>query len=65
MIWSVVSKSEMEGFGTSPVFRFYREVLGKENIKLAVVDEDDELDFVAAAGQRLDDVEYVGKTTAF
>lgn len=46
MIWSVVSKSEMEGFGTSPVFRFYREVLGKENIKLAVVDEDDDLDFV-------------------
>ena len=47
MIWSVVSKSEMDGFGTSPVFRFYREVLGKENIKLAVVDENDELDFVS------------------
>ena len=46
MIWSVVSKSEMDGFGTSPVFRFYREALGKNNIKLAVVDEDDELDFV-------------------
>ena len=36
----------MEGFGTSPVFRFYREVLGKDNVKLAVVDEDDELEFV-------------------
>ena len=46
MIWSVVSKSEMEGFGTSPVFRFYREALGKNNIKLAVVNEGDELDFV-------------------
>ena len=46
MIWSVVSKSEMDGFGTSPVFRFYREVLGKENIRLAVVDENDGLDFV-------------------
>lgn len=46
MIWSVVSKSEMEGFGTSPVFRFYREALGKENIRLAVVEENDPLDFV-------------------
>ena len=36
----------MEGFGTSPVFRFYREALGKENIKLAVVEENDKLDFV-------------------
>lgn len=46
MIWSVVSKSEMDGFGTSPVFRFYREVIGKESINLAVVDEEDNLDFV-------------------
>lgn len=46
MIWSVVSKSEMEGFGTSPVFRFYREALGKDNVQLAVVDENDNLDFV-------------------
>ncbi len=46
MIWSIVSKKEMDGFGTSPVFRFYREALGKENIKLAIVDEQDTLDFV-------------------
>lgn len=46
MIWSIVSKKEMEGFGTSPVFRFYREALGKDNIQLAIVDEDDPLDFV-------------------
>lgn len=46
MIWSLVSKSEMDGFGTSPVFRFYREALGKENISLAVVEENDELNFV-------------------
>lgn len=46
MIWSIVSKAEMEGFGTSPVFRFYREALGKNNIKLAVVEENDKLDFV-------------------
>ncbi len=51
MIWAIVSKEEMEGFGTSPVFRFYREVLGKDNIRLAVVEENDELDFVG-----LDDV---------
>ena len=47
MIWSVVSKKEMEGFGTSPTFQFYREVIGDDNIKLAIVDEDNELDFVA------------------
>lgn len=46
MIWSVVTKTEMESYGTNPVFRFYREALGKENIRLAVVDEDDVLDFV-------------------
>lgn len=46
MIWSVVTKEEMEGYGTSPVFRFYREAIGKDNIKLAVVDENDPLDFV-------------------
>lgn len=31
---------------TSPVFKFQEEVLGKDNIRLAVVDEDDNLDFV-------------------
>lgn len=46
MIWSVVLKSEMEGFGTAPVFRHYQEAIGKENIKLAVVEENDPLDFV-------------------
>lgn len=46
MIWSVVTKTEMEGFGTNQVFRFYREALGKQRIKLAVVDDNDSLDFV-------------------
>lgn len=46
MIWSVVSKEEMEGCTTSPVFKYYEAVFGKDNIKLAVVDEDDTLDFV-------------------
>lgn len=45
MIWSVVSKTEMEGC-TSPVFKFQEETLGKDNIKLAVVDESDGLDFI-------------------
>lgn len=47
MIWSVVSKEEMEGYGTSPVFRFYREALGKENVRLAIVEENDALSFVS------------------
>lgn len=46
MIWSIVSKNEMEGFGTSPVFRFYEEALGSQNINLAVVEENDELAFL-------------------
>lgn len=46
MIWSVVSKAEMEGYIIPPVFQYYREVFGRENIKLAVVDEDDSLSFV-------------------
>lgn len=45
MIWSVVSKAEMKGC-TSPTFSFQEEALGKDNIKLAVVDEDDNLNFV-------------------
>ena len=47
MIWSIVSKDEMENYGTSNVFKFYREALGRENIKLTVVDETDSLDFVS------------------
>ena len=46
MIWSIVHTPEMQD-GTTPIFRFYREVIGKENIRLAVVDEDDKLDFVS------------------
>lgn len=33
--------------GATPIFRFYQEVIGKENIRLAVVDEYDRLDFVS------------------
>lgn len=46
MIWAVVSKKEMECCDTSPVFTYYQEAVGKDNIKLAVVEEDDELEFV-------------------
>ena len=46
MIWSIVSKDEMEGYKIPPVFQYYREVIGKENISLAVVDETDPLTFV-------------------
>lgn len=45
MIWSVVSKAEMKGC-TSPTFSLQEEALGKDNIKLAVVDENDNLNFV-------------------
>lgn len=47
MIWSIVSKDEMENFGTSNVFKFYQEALGRDSIKLTVVDEKDNLDFVS------------------
>lgn len=47
MIWSVVSKAEMEGCGTNQVFKYYREALGNDNIKLAIVDENDTLGFVS------------------
>ena len=36
----------MESYGISSVFKYYREALGKDNIKLAVVDENDKLDFL-------------------
>lgn len=47
MIWSITSRDEYEHYGISSVFKHYREALGKENIQLAVVDETDNLDFVA------------------
>ena len=47
MIWAIVTKDEMENYKIPPVFRYYREVLGKDNINLAVVDGADPLDFVA------------------
>lgn len=46
MIWSITSKKEMEDVGMSSVFRYYQEALGGNNIQLAVVEEDDDLDFV-------------------
>ena len=46
MIWSIVSKDEMEGYSIPPVFQYYREVIGKDNIRLAVVDRNDPLEFV-------------------
>lgn len=45
MIWSIVHKPEMAD-GTEPIFRYYKEALGKDNVSLAIVDEDDCLDFV-------------------
>lgn len=36
----------MEGYDIPPVFQYYREVVGKENIRLAVVSEDDPLCFI-------------------
>lgn len=48
MIWSLVTNEDMNSYGTSPVFGFYSEVLGRDNVKLAVVDDDDSLDFVSA-----------------
>ncbi len=46
MIWSITSKEEMENYGISSVFKYYREALGKDNVKLAIVDENDKLDFL-------------------
>ena len=46
MIWTIVSKGEMEVYAIPPVFQYYREVVGRENIRLAVVDDNDPLDFV-------------------
>lgn len=46
MIWAVNTKEDMEKSKTSPVFQEYSQALGPENIKLAVVEETDPLDFV-------------------
>lgn len=46
MIWAIVSKDEMENYKIPPAFKYYREVIGKDNISLAVVDESDGLNFV-------------------
>ena len=45
MIW-VIQAKEDEEYGIPTVFRYYREVVGKENIKLVTVNEDEEYDFV-------------------
>ena len=72
MIWTIVSKAEMEGYAIPPVFQYYREVVGRENIRLAVVDEDDPLDFVGekdivllrtASGSLIETIEAKGVAT--
>lgn len=47
MIWSITSKEEMDSYGICSVFKYYQEALGEDNCQLAVVDENDCLDFVA------------------
>lgn len=44
MIWMVITEEEMTG--PFLVFRFNEEALGRDNIRLAIVSEDDNLDFV-------------------
>lgn len=72
MIWTIVSKAEMEGYAIPPVFQYYREVVGRESIRLAVVDEDDPLDFVGekdivllrtASGSLIETIETKGVAT--
>lgn len=46
MIWAVVSKNEMENYKIPPIFKYYKEVIGKDKIQLAVVDDNDNLNFV-------------------
>lgn len=46
MIWAIVSKDEMENYKIPPIFKYYREVVGKDKIELAIVNDDDELNFV-------------------
>ena len=47
MIWSIVSKEEMNGCVSSPTFHQYSNALGVDRVKMAVVDEYDSLDFVS------------------
>ncbi len=46
MIWSVVSKEEMKSCTSSPTFMDYSREIGEDNVKLAVVEESDALEFV-------------------
>lgn len=47
MIWAVDSKKEIENYPISPIFKYYREVLGKENVALLPIDENNPfLDFL-------------------
>lgn len=46
MVWSIVSKDDMSGSKTPPVFGYYRDAIGGEGCRLAVVEEDDPLEFV-------------------
>lgn len=46
MIWAIVSKDEMENYKIPPIFKYYREVVGKDKIRLAIVEDNDELNFV-------------------
>lgn len=46
MIWSIVSKAEVETYGASSVINRYKEAVGGDNIAQVVVEETDNLDFV-------------------
>lgn len=46
MIWAIVSKAEMGGYGVPNVFPHYQKALGKDNVQLAVVDVNNPLDFI-------------------
>lgn len=46
MIWMIITDVEM-GDGAQHVFRFNEEALGRDNIKLAVIDENDGLNFIS------------------
>lgn len=46
MMWSITSKDEYEHYGISSVFKYYREALGRDNIRLMIVDENDNLNFI-------------------
>lgn len=46
MIWSVTSKEEMLYRNSNPVFNYYREALGRDNINLGIVDDTFNIDFI-------------------